>query len=213
MNRLDHIVVFRALGTRELREIIDIELDIVQQRIGVAAKDNPFSIHVTASAKEFLLSEGTDVRYGRGLANVRSNAGWCTRSQILRQPDRSGAAITFASAMLGMHPASCSRARPKLSKPGSLAARRLDLPGPSAPESGAGWHFDERRNIVMIKKQSSGSQIAALRGDRYRQGACNDKSLRAILLNSGARCCTHHRCGLLKVMTVTRALCSSGLTI
>jgi ATP-dependent Clp protease ATP-binding subunit ClpA len=64
MNRLDHIVVFRSLGTPELRRIIDIEFDIVQQRIGAAAQGNPFSIHVTASAKEFLLSEGTDVRYG-----------------------------------------------------------------------------------------------------------------------------------------------------
>src|SRR5208283_2547373 len=64
MNRLDHIVVFRSLGTPELRRIIDIELDIVQQRIGVAAQGNPFSIHVTPSAKEVLLSEGTDVRYG-----------------------------------------------------------------------------------------------------------------------------------------------------
>ena len=64
INRLDHIVVFRSLGTPELRRIIDIELDIVQQRIGVAAQGNPFSIRVTASAKEFLLAEGTDVRYG-----------------------------------------------------------------------------------------------------------------------------------------------------
>jgi ATP-dependent Clp protease ATP-binding subunit ClpA len=64
INRLDHIVVFRSLGTPELRRIIDIELDIVQQRIGAAARSNPFSIKVTASGKEFLLSEGTDVRYG-----------------------------------------------------------------------------------------------------------------------------------------------------
>ena len=64
MNRLDHIIVFRSLGIPELRRIIDIELDIVQRRIGVAAPDNPFSINVTASAKEFLLAEGTDARYG-----------------------------------------------------------------------------------------------------------------------------------------------------
>jgi ATP-dependent Clp protease ATP-binding subunit ClpB len=64
MNRLDHIVVFRSLGTPELRRIIDIELDVVQQRIDAAAQDNPFSINVTASAKDFLLSEGTDARYG-----------------------------------------------------------------------------------------------------------------------------------------------------
>jgi ATP-dependent Clp protease ATP-binding subunit ClpB len=64
MNRLDHIVVFRSLGTPELRKIIDIELDFVQQRIAAAAHGDPFYLHVTASAKDFLLSEGTDVRYG-----------------------------------------------------------------------------------------------------------------------------------------------------
>ena len=64
MNRLDHIVVFRSLGAPELRRIMDIELDVVQQRISAAAQGGPFSIQVTASAKEFLLSEGTDVRYG-----------------------------------------------------------------------------------------------------------------------------------------------------
>jgi len=64
MNRLDHIVVFRSLGAPELRKIIDIELEIVQQRIGAAAHGNEFYINVTASAKEFLLSEGTDIRYG-----------------------------------------------------------------------------------------------------------------------------------------------------
>jgi ATP-dependent Clp protease ATP-binding subunit ClpA len=64
MNRLDHIVVFRSLGRTELRRIIDIELELVQQRIGAAAQGNPFFMHVTASAKEFLLYEGTDLRYG-----------------------------------------------------------------------------------------------------------------------------------------------------
>src|ERR1035438_3737570 len=64
MNRLDHIVVFRSLGTSELRRIVDIEFDIVQQRIGAAARDNRFSLAVTESAKEFLLAEGTDDRYG-----------------------------------------------------------------------------------------------------------------------------------------------------
>ena len=64
INRLDHIVVFRSLGTPELRRIIDIELEAVQERISAAAQDNRFFIAVTESAKEFLLSEGTDVRYG-----------------------------------------------------------------------------------------------------------------------------------------------------
>jgi ATP-dependent Clp protease ATP-binding subunit ClpB len=64
INRLDHIVVFRSLGLPELRRIIDIELEIVQERIHAAAQENRFFIVVTESAKEFLLSEGTDVRYG-----------------------------------------------------------------------------------------------------------------------------------------------------
>ncbi|HXB67843.1 MAG TPA: AAA family ATPase [Candidatus Acidoferrales bacterium] len=64
MNRLDHVVVFRSLGAVELRKIVDIELDIVQQRIRAVASENRFSITVTESAKKLLLSEGTDVRYG-----------------------------------------------------------------------------------------------------------------------------------------------------
>jgi ATP-dependent Clp protease ATP-binding subunit ClpA len=64
MNRLDHIVVFRSLGTQELRRIVELELDLVQQRIRAAARDNRFSLAVTENAKEFLITEGTDVRYG-----------------------------------------------------------------------------------------------------------------------------------------------------
>jgi ATP-dependent Clp protease ATP-binding subunit ClpB len=64
INRLDHMVVFRSLGTPELRRIIDIELEMVQQRIQATAQDTRFFIVVMESAKEFLLSEGTDMRYG-----------------------------------------------------------------------------------------------------------------------------------------------------
>ena len=64
INRLDHIVAFRPLGSPELRRIVDIELEVVQQRIHSAARDSRFSLAVTESAKEFLVAEGTDVRYG-----------------------------------------------------------------------------------------------------------------------------------------------------
>ena len=64
INRLDHIVVFRSLGTPELRRIVDIELDLVQDRIHAAAGDNRFLLTVKESAKDFLVTEGTDVRYG-----------------------------------------------------------------------------------------------------------------------------------------------------
>jgi ATP-dependent Clp protease ATP-binding subunit ClpB len=64
INRLDKIVVFRSLGKEELRKIVDIELEMVQQRIQTAAASKPFLVTVTDSAKEFLLLEGTDFRYG-----------------------------------------------------------------------------------------------------------------------------------------------------
>ncbi len=64
INRLDKIVVFKSLGAEELRRIVDIELEMVQQRIRAAAASKPFLLEVTDSAKEFLLAEGTDFRYG-----------------------------------------------------------------------------------------------------------------------------------------------------
>jgi ATP-dependent Clp protease ATP-binding subunit ClpB len=64
INRLDKIVVFRSLGAEELRRIVDIELEMVQQRIQAAAASKPFLVNVTETAKEFLLTEGADFRYG-----------------------------------------------------------------------------------------------------------------------------------------------------
>jgi ATP-dependent Clp protease ATP-binding subunit ClpB len=64
INRLDHIVVFRSLGNEELRRIVDIELAMVQERIQAAAANKTFVVNVSDSAREFLLAEGTDVRYG-----------------------------------------------------------------------------------------------------------------------------------------------------
>src|SRR5712692_5939862 len=64
INRLDNIVVFKSLGREELRRIVDIELEMVQQRIQAAAANKAFLVNVTDTAKEFLLLEGTDSRYG-----------------------------------------------------------------------------------------------------------------------------------------------------
>jgi ATP-dependent Clp protease ATP-binding subunit ClpA len=64
LNRLDKIVVFRALGSEELTRIIDIELERVQQRVQTASAGKPFLINVTSSARKFLLLEGIDLRYG-----------------------------------------------------------------------------------------------------------------------------------------------------
>ncbi|HVX66927.1 MAG TPA: hypothetical protein VHA11_10015, partial [Bryobacteraceae bacterium] len=64
INRLDKIVVFKPLGVEELRQILDIELRFVQQRVLHATGANPFVFTLTPQAKEFLLAEGTDVKFG-----------------------------------------------------------------------------------------------------------------------------------------------------
>jgi len=64
MNRLDKVVVFRPLGENELRRILDIELNMVQQRIFNSAPDRAFIFHVSEAAKSHLLKEGTDTKYG-----------------------------------------------------------------------------------------------------------------------------------------------------
>src|SRR6202049_4929705 len=64
INRLDNIVVFKSLGREQLRRIVDIELEMVQQRIQAPAANKAFLVDVTDTAREFLLMEGTDSRYG-----------------------------------------------------------------------------------------------------------------------------------------------------
>jgi ATP-dependent Clp protease ATP-binding subunit ClpB len=63
VNRLDKIVVFRPLGESELRQILDIELRMVQRRI-FQSSSQPFVFTLTAAAKDFVLAEGVDLKYG-----------------------------------------------------------------------------------------------------------------------------------------------------
>jgi ATP-dependent Clp protease ATP-binding subunit ClpB len=63
MNRLDKIVVFHPLREEQLGQILDIELSMVQQRVLETARSK-FLFHVTQPAREFLLREGTDLKYG-----------------------------------------------------------------------------------------------------------------------------------------------------
>src|SRR5579884_489255 len=64
VNRADKIVVFKPLGQEQLRRVLDIELNMVQQRIFDSAGVNAFVFTATDAAKDFLLREGTDVKYG-----------------------------------------------------------------------------------------------------------------------------------------------------
>ena len=63
MNRIDKVVVFRSLKEHHLRRILDIELASVQDRITESA-GTKFVFECSVEAKEFLLSEGIDLKYG-----------------------------------------------------------------------------------------------------------------------------------------------------
>jgi ATP-dependent Clp protease ATP-binding subunit ClpB len=63
MNRIDKVVVFRSLKEHHLRLILDIELSSVQDRITESA-GTKFIFECTTDAKEFLLGEGIDLKYG-----------------------------------------------------------------------------------------------------------------------------------------------------
>lgn len=63
MNRLDKVVVFHPLHRMQLEQVLDIELGQVQQRVLETARGQ-FLFKVTPPARDFLLQEGTDQRYG-----------------------------------------------------------------------------------------------------------------------------------------------------
>ena len=64
MNRIDKIVVFHMLRAPDLEKILEIELGMVQQRILQATENRRFVFSCTAPVKQFLLHEGTDLKYG-----------------------------------------------------------------------------------------------------------------------------------------------------
>jgi ATP-dependent Clp protease ATP-binding subunit ClpB len=64
INRIDKTVVFRALGEPELREILTIELNLLQQRILQSTTGTLFVFSVSEPVRDYLLRTGTDLRYG-----------------------------------------------------------------------------------------------------------------------------------------------------
>jgi ATP-dependent Clp protease ATP-binding subunit ClpA len=63
MNRLDNVVVFHPLKQEQLANVLEIELAQVQKRV-LDSSAVPFSFEITNEARQFLLEEGTDQRYG-----------------------------------------------------------------------------------------------------------------------------------------------------
>ncbi len=64
MNRIDRTVVFRPLGRDELQRILSLELSLVEQRVSIATGAEPITCSLDQGARDFLLAEGTDARYG-----------------------------------------------------------------------------------------------------------------------------------------------------
>jgi ATP-dependent Clp protease ATP-binding subunit ClpB len=64
MNRIDKVIVFQSLNREHLHQILDLELNDVYERILSSQGERTFVLHYTPEAKEFLLREGTDPKYG-----------------------------------------------------------------------------------------------------------------------------------------------------
>jgi ATP-dependent Clp protease ATP-binding subunit ClpB len=64
MNRIDKVVSFRPLGSEQLYRILSLELNMLQQRIFNSANTTPFVLNLASEAKDYLLREGTDLKYG-----------------------------------------------------------------------------------------------------------------------------------------------------
>lgn len=63
MNRIDKVVVFRSLKEHHLRQILDLELQAVQDRIMQSA-GTKFVFQCSETAKDMLMKEGIDYKYG-----------------------------------------------------------------------------------------------------------------------------------------------------
>jgi ATP-dependent Clp protease ATP-binding subunit ClpA len=63
MNRIDKVVVFRSLKDYHLRQILELELQLVQNRI-MKGSGEKFIFRCSDEAKKFLLDEGIDFKYG-----------------------------------------------------------------------------------------------------------------------------------------------------
>jgi ATP-dependent Clp protease ATP-binding subunit ClpB len=60
LNRVDEIVIYRALPLERIKEIVVIQLATLQQRLA----EKGLALEVTDQAREFLAHEGYDPAYG-----------------------------------------------------------------------------------------------------------------------------------------------------
>jgi len=117
MNRIDKVVVFRPLGEAELRKILGLELNILQHRIFSSANGQAFVFSLTEAAKDHLLREGTDMKYGarhlkraidrslvHPLSNLIATEQVCGGDLIRVDYDEDLGRMTFYTEVEGMQP-------------------------------------------------------------------------------------------------------------
>jgi ATP-dependent Clp protease ATP-binding subunit ClpA len=108
MNRIDKIVVFHSLNQEHLRQILDLELCALKERIMCSARTK-FFFSCSDSVKELLLREGTDSRYGARhlkraierllvmpMSNLVASGQVCFADWIDVDVDHNGSDISFA---------------------------------------------------------------------------------------------------------------------
>jgi ATP-dependent Clp protease ATP-binding subunit ClpB len=64
LNRIDKVIVFHPLSSEDLRRILDLELAVLRRRFLDQNPTSRFAVTVAEPAKDFLLEQGTDARYG-----------------------------------------------------------------------------------------------------------------------------------------------------
>jgi ATP-dependent Clp protease ATP-binding subunit ClpB len=117
MNRLDKVVVFHPLGDAELRRILNLELSFVLNRLRRAPGGQGISFKLDSAARNLLLREGTDARYGarhlkraierllvQPLANLVATAQVSDGDQVLVHADSRTGRLVFMKEFKGAVP-------------------------------------------------------------------------------------------------------------
>ncbi len=60
LNRLDETIIFRHLTKEDLKEVVDLELSKIRERLA----DRGYDLELTEEAKEFLIKKGTNLDFG-----------------------------------------------------------------------------------------------------------------------------------------------------
>ncbi|HLH18457.1 MAG TPA: AAA family ATPase [Bryobacteraceae bacterium] len=106
LNRIDRVVTFQPLGEPELQQILDLELRAVADRLQ-RATGAAIEVRLTSGARDLLLREGTDARYGarhlkraierrlvHPLANLLATGQVAAGDQVMVDADAAGLVFT-----------------------------------------------------------------------------------------------------------------------